>query len=74
MIKYFQYDNIQVKVDETAKLITKVVNSDYQKAISTFTELGLYNNMIQKSKDWIESDAATFDLLRSEAIAYLQSI
>ncbi len=74
MIKYFQYDYVYVKIDETAKLLTKVANSDSQKAISTYTEAGLYNSMIQKSGSWAESDATTFDSAKSEVITYLGSV
>jgi hypothetical protein len=74
MIKYFQYSNIYVKNDEVAKTLTKVINSEGQKAISTYTEIGLYDSMIQKSNDWIESDAATFDSVKNQVIAYLQSV
>lgn len=74
MIKYFQYSDVYVKNDEIAKLLTKVVNTESQKAISTYTEVGLYDSMIQKSGSWQESDEQTFNSLKTQVLAYLNLV
>ena len=74
MIKYFQYSDVYVKNDEIAKLLTKVVNTESQKAISIYTEVGLYDSMIQKSGSWQESDEQTFNSLKTQVLAYLNLV
>jgi len=74
MIKYFNYGDVHVKVDQTAQLLTKVINTEAQKAIAIYSKLGFYESSIQQTGSWQESDEQTFNSIRTEVLTYLNLV
>jgi hypothetical protein len=71
MIKYFNYGDIHVKVDQTAELLTKVINTEAQKAITTYNKIGFYESSIKQTGSWQESNEEAFNSIRTEVLTYL---
>jgi hypothetical protein len=71
MIKYFNYGEVYVKVDQTTELLTKVINTEAQKAITTYNKVGFYESSIKQTGSWQESDEQTFSSIKTEVLTYL---
>jgi hypothetical protein len=74
MIKYFKYGDVHVKDDQIAKLLTKAINTEAQKAITTYNKVGFYDSSLERSGSWQESDEQTFNSIRTEVLTYLNLV
>ena len=74
MIKYFKYGDVYVKDDQIAKLLTKAINTETQKAITTYNRVGLYQPSLEELSSWQESDEQTFNSIRTEVLTYLNLV
>jgi hypothetical protein len=74
MIKYFKYGDVYVKYDQIAELLTKVINTEAQKAITTYNRVGLHQPSLEGLSSWQESDEQTFNSIRTQVLTYLNLV